>query len=104
MINLSSFKKNTGLLIRIDDIASNMKWDLFQKCETLFDELNIKPLLGVIPNNKDKEFLRYEKKDDFWDGRQKNGDIVKGSYVYRVDYYTEKNELLTQKGSFILIK
>ena len=37
-----------------------------QKCEILFDELNIKPLLGVIPNNKDEEFLKYEKKDDFW--------------------------------------
>ena len=66
MKKLSSFKKNTGLLIRIDDIAAHMKWDLIQKCEILFDELNIKPLLGVIPNNKDKEFLKYEKKDDFW--------------------------------------
>ena len=66
MKKLSPFKKNTGLLIRIDDIAAHMKWDLIQKCEILFDELNIKPLLGVIPNNKDEEFLKYEKKDDFW--------------------------------------
>ena len=58
MKKLSPFKKNTGLLIRIDDIAAHMKWDLIQKCEILFDELNIKPLLGVIPNNKDEEFLK----------------------------------------------
>ena len=51
-----------------------------------------------------KEIFITEKKDDYWDGRQQNGDIVKGSYVYRVNYYTEKNELLTQKGSFVLIK
>ena len=66
MKKLSPLKKNTGLLIRIDDIAAHMKWDLIQKCEILFDELNIKPLLGVIPNNKDEEFLKYEKKDAFW--------------------------------------
>ena len=64
---LSPLKKNTGLLIRIDDIAAHMKWDLIQKCEILFDELNIRPVLGVIPNNKDEEFLKYKKKDDFWD-------------------------------------
>ena len=67
MKKLSPLKKNTGLLIRIDDIAAHMKWDLIQKCEILFDELNIRPVLGVIPNNKDEEFLKYEKKDDFWD-------------------------------------
>ena len=57
-----------------------------------------------IFNLAGKEIFITEKKDDFWDGRQKNGDIVKGSYVYRVIYYTEKNELLTQKGSFMLVK
>ena len=54
-------KINTGLLIRIDDISSHMNWKLMNKSEALFDEYNIKPLLGVIPNNKDREFLSYEK-------------------------------------------
>ena len=43
---------NTGILIRIDDIAENMNWDLMEKCEVLFDKYNIKPVLGVI-NNQD---------------------------------------------------
>ncbi len=51
-----------------------------------------------------KEIFITEQKGDFWDGRQQNGDIVKGSYVYQVNYYTEENELLTQQGSFVLIK
>ncbi|GEM_PF-631185 len=51
-----------------------------------------------------KEIFITEQKDDFWDGRQQNGDIVKGSYVYQVNYYTEENELLRQQGSFVLIK
>ena len=62
MKKLNLFKNNTGLLVRIDDIAAHMKWDLIQKCEILFDELNIKPLLGVIPDNKDKEFLKFIQK------------------------------------------
>ena len=58
--------ENTALLIRMDDIAENMNWSLMKKCEDLFDELNIKPLLGVIPKNEDSELLKYDKSGDFW--------------------------------------
>jgi len=51
-----------------------------------------------------KEIFITEQEGDFWDGRLQNGDIVKGSYVYQVNYYTEENELLRQQGSFVLIK
>ena len=59
--------KNTGVLIRLDDVAENMSWDLMKKSELLFDEYQIKPVLGVIPENKDKELLNYPKKDNFWE-------------------------------------
>ena len=59
--------KNTGLLIRIDDIAENMNWKLMDKCESAFDKLNIRPLLGIIPNNKDPELLKYPKNSNFWE-------------------------------------
>ena len=59
--------KYTGLLIRIDDIAANMNWNYMDKCEKIFDDLKIKPLLGVIPNNKDPELLRYQLNEKFWD-------------------------------------
>ena len=48
---------NTGILIRIDDVAENMNWNLMEKTELLFQRYDIKPVLGVIPNNKDTEFL-----------------------------------------------
>lgn len=54
--------ENTGILIRLDDIAENMNWDLMEKSEVLFDKYKIKPVLGVIPNNKDSELLSYPKK------------------------------------------
>jgi len=58
---------NTGILIRLDDIAENMNWDLMEKSEILFDEYKIKPVLGVIPNNQDQNLLSYPKKNNFWD-------------------------------------
>ena len=56
---------NTGILIRLDDIAENMNWDLMEKSEILFDEYKIKPVLGVIPNNQDQNLLSYPKKKQF---------------------------------------
>ena len=67
---------NTGILIRLDDIAENMNWDLMKKSELLFDKYNIKPVLGVIPNNKDPDLLEYPKGENFWEkvrGWQKKG-------------------------------
>ena len=59
--------ENTGVLIRLDDIAENMNWDLMKKSELLFEKHGIKPVLGVIPNNKDSELLSYPKEENFWD-------------------------------------
>ena len=56
---------NTGILIRLDDIAENMNWDLMERSEVLFDKYKIKPVLGVIPNNQDRELLSYPKKNNF---------------------------------------
>ena len=59
--------ENTGILIRIDDIAENMNWNLMKQTEDLFEKYCIKPVLGVIPNNKDKDLLSYPRRDDFWE-------------------------------------
>tara|TARA_B100000963_G_scaffold57532_1_gene45643 strand:- start:1428 stop:2192 length:765 start_codon:yes stop_codon:yes gene_type:complete len=58
--------KYTGLLIRMDDISEHMNWELMDKCELLFDKYKIKPLLGVIPFNRDPELLKYPKNEHFW--------------------------------------
>tara|TARA_Y100000590_G_scaffold18275_1_gene21796 strand:- start:59966 stop:60730 length:765 start_codon:yes stop_codon:yes gene_type:complete len=59
---------NTGYLIRLDDIAENMRWDMMEKATNLFDKFNVKPVLGIIPNNKDPELLSYPKKNiNFWE-------------------------------------
>ena len=58
---------NTGFLIRLDDIAENMNWDMMEQATNLFDKFGVKPVLGIIPNNKDPELLTYPKKNtNFW--------------------------------------
>ena len=88
-------KKNTGILIRLDDIAENMNWDLMSKSELLFEKYKIKPVLGVIPNNKDSELLSYPKKNDFWEQvriwKSKGWEIAMHGYTHVYDR-TSKND------------
>ena len=59
---------NTGYLIRLDDIAENMNWEMMDQASDLFDRFNIKPVIGIIPNNEDPELLAYPKKKiNFWE-------------------------------------
>ena len=89
---------NTGLLIRIDDIAENMNWADMDKCESLFDKYNIKPLLGVIPNNQDKKLYIYEKKEKFWDKvrlwQDKGWEIAMHGFTHVYDTETQKKIIL----------
>ena len=64
---MNFFKKNTGLLLRFDDIAPNMNWKMMNKCEKLFLNYNIKPVLGIIPKNEDSELLSFQFKENFWE-------------------------------------
>ena len=41
------------ILIRFDDICPTMNFEEFDKAIDLMDELDIKPLIGVIPKCED---------------------------------------------------
>ncbi len=98
IINIKQYlKKNTGFLLRFDDIAENMMWENFSRVEQVLDKYNIKPVLGVIPLNKDPELLSYPKtQKNFWDEVRKWSDkgweiAMHGTYhVY--DNFCKKNE------------
>ena len=65
-MNLNNSNSSTGILIRFDDIAPNMNWEMMDKCQELLNHYNLKPVMGVIPNNKDEELLKYPKRENFW--------------------------------------
>ena len=94
--------KNTGVLIRLDDVAENMSWDLMKKSELLFDEYQIKPVLGVIPENKDKELLNYPKKDNFWEQvriwKSKGWEIAMHGYTHVYDRPSKNDDYFNYGG------
>ncbi len=55
-------------IFRLDDVCENMNWESFNRVKNIFLKSNIKPIIGVIPNNEDKELLKYPRCDfNFWD-------------------------------------
>ena len=55
------------IAVRIDDITSDMDWNSFHAMKEILDNVGIKPLLGVVPDNCDS-MLRCDEPDDaFWD-------------------------------------
>ena len=98
---MNLFKKNTGLLIRFDDIAPNMNWELMNKCEELFFKYNIKPVLGVIPNNEDEELLAFPLRKDFWEKVRKwqslGWEIAIHGYNHRYTTKTQKKDYFNYK-------
>ena len=103
---LNSIKKTTskytGLLIRIDDIAENMNWKLMDKSEKLFDKYDIKPLLGVIPDNKDLELKKYSNNLNFWkrvkDWQKKGWEISMHGYSHVYSQQTKKKDYFNYGG------
>jgi len=93
---------NTGILIRIDDIAENMNWNLMEKSELLFEKYGIKPVLGVIPENKDDTLLSYPKKNDFWEKvriwKNKGWEIAMHGYTHVYDKKTKRNDYFNHGG------
>lgn len=55
------------LAIRLDDITPDMNWDNFDKIKSIFDQYDIKPLLGIVPDNQDPHLKYGEVRPDFWD-------------------------------------
>ena len=93
---------NTGILIRLDDIAENMNWDLIEKIELLFEKYSIKPVLGVIPTNKDDELLSWPKKDDFWKQvriwKDKGWEIAMHGYTHVYDNTCNNDDYFNYGG------
>ena len=62
------------ITVRLDDITPDMDWERFLKFKALLDRYQVKPLIGVVPDNRDenlvkKELSAEEKKlsEGFWE-------------------------------------
>ena len=53
--------------IRMDDITPDMDWEKFLRFKALCDSHHIKPLIGIVPHNRDKNLSIDAPRDDFWE-------------------------------------
>lgn len=53
-------------LLRFDDICPTMRWDIWREIESALTRLNIKPILAVVPDNRDPVLRVSPEVDDFW--------------------------------------
>ncbi len=54
------------LLIRLDDACPTMDIEKWQDMEIMLDELDIKPLVAVVPNNADPHLNKSDYDSNFW--------------------------------------
>ncbi|RKM59809.1 DUF2334 domain-containing protein [Butyrivibrio sp. CB08] len=80
------------ITIRMDDITPDMDWNKFKKFKNLLDEHDIKPLIGVVPENRDRNLSKTEPREGFWNyvkELQEHGWIV-AMHGYNHVYTTKK--------------
>lgn len=83
------------IAIRLDDITPDMDWERFLAFKEILDGCGIKPLIGVVPDNRDENLHRTEAADGFWEyikELQENGWCV-ALHGYRHIYTTKKGGL-----------
>lgn len=55
------------ITIRMDDITPDMDWESFEAFERMFRKYGIRPLLGVVPDNRDPKLSVDAPKAEFWE-------------------------------------
>jgi predicted deacetylase len=53
-------------LVRFDDICPAMNWTVWKKIEHILQDSDVKPLLAVVPDNRDPHLEVGPRRDDFW--------------------------------------
>ena len=54
------------LTIRMDDITPGMDWEKFERFIALLEQYQIKPLLGIVPDNQDPGLNVEPEREDFY--------------------------------------
>lgn len=57
------------MIIRLDDCCSYRHVEKWDRIEMILDSYQIKPIVGIIPDCKDRELMKFGKEDDelYWD-------------------------------------
>jgi predicted deacetylase len=58
---------NAHYIFRMDDITPTMDWGRFESLMNLFMKHSVKPLLGIVPDNRDPNLCRQQAHPRFWE-------------------------------------
>lgn len=58
--------KEPAYLVRFDDVCPTMDWETWNKVEKVLVAESIKPIMSVVPDNKDEKLKFAEENKDFW--------------------------------------
>lgn len=84
------------IAVRMDDITPDMDWQKFDRFKALLDSYGVKPLIGVVPDNKDEKLSIDPPREEFWDkiiSIQQQGWII-AMHGYHHVYTTNRGGLL----------
>ncbi len=56
----------TRYFFRLDDMAPKMNWENFYAVISVFEKHDVKPLIAVIPDNRDPKLLNWPASPEFW--------------------------------------
>lgn len=90
-------------IYRMDDITPTMNWKRFWQYIDLFKKYNVKPLLGVVPDNKDPKLMVDSSNPDFWEilrKLQSEGTVEICQHGYQHKYVTAEGGVLGPKFGF----
>lgn len=75
-------------IIRLDDASEYRDQKKWSKIENLLDKYEIKPIIGIIPNNEDESMInKYDKDESFW---KKAQEWQKKNWVIAMHGYNHK--------------
>lgn len=90
--------------MRLDDACPTMDWERWERITALLDAYNIKPIVGVIPDNQDPAFHINPPRPDFWTviSRWHEKGWAIGLHGYQHLYTTEEGGLvpINRKSEF----
>jgi predicted deacetylase len=91
---------SNGFILRFDDLCPTLNWRVWNPIEELLVELGLKPILAVVPENRDKGLVHSPPGENFWErvqSWQKRGWTI-GLHGYQHCYLTKDPGLYGRVG------
>src|SRR2546422_4041289 len=54
-------------LLRFDDLCPTMNWDVWSEVDGILRDADVKPILAVVPDNRDEKLQCGEPNSHFWE-------------------------------------